>query len=249
MSTDAFSRRMSIGISWILGGISILIGVGMAVTAISAWGPISESLSAVSRGLRDAESAIDLMGSDLGNSSSLVNQVSNSIRSTGAVVHETSTALATIIETTGEIRDFTNEVRLSIENLPPAVRSLIGQDHFAEVTVSLSRTHTSSGESLLQMEHLQETLGPVEFLLADVADGVDSLAEDLFSTEAAFSDAAKHLETAAAAVEDAAGSSLLPTLVALAGSIPLLVGVYLIQQGRTLRRLYRDSLPSPDTSS
>jgi hypothetical protein len=248
MSRGSLSRRLTVWMSWVLGGFSILIGIGIGIMAFTAWEPFSESLSSVSRGLRDAESAIDLMGSDVGSSSSLAAKVSSSIRSTSSVVHETSTALDNIVETTGEISDLTNEVRLSIESLPMSIRSLMGQDHFSDVTVSLGRTYTASGEALVQMKHLQETLGPVEELLVEVADGVDSLSQDLFSTEAAFSDASGHLESAATAIEGAAGSSILPLIVALTGLIPLIVGVYLIIQGQALRRIYLDALPIPETS-
>jgi len=248
MSSASLSRQMSVWLSWFLGGISILLGIGLVITALTAWGPISEGLSAVSGGLRDAEEAIDLMGSDVSSSSSLISKVSSSIRSTSAVVHETTTTLDNIMETTGELSDLTNEVRLSIEDLPVGIRSLMGQDHFAEVTVSLGRTHAASAEAILQMEHLSETLGPVEELLADVADGVDSLAQDLFSTETAFSDAAGHLESAADAMESAAGSSFLPVMIAFMGVIPLLVGVFLIIQGLALRKLYDEVRPMTETS-
>jgi methyl-accepting chemotaxis protein len=239
---------MSVWLSWVLGGFSILLGIALVITALTAWGPISEGLSAVSGGLRDAEEAIDLMGSDVSSSSSLISKVSSSIRSTGEVVRETTTTLNNIMETTGEISNLTNEVRLSIEDLPVGIRSMMGQDHFSEITVSLGRTHSASGEAIIQMQHLSETLGPVEALLADVADGVDSLAGDLFSTETAFSDAAGHLESAAAAMESAAGSSFLPAMIAFMGAIPLLVGVFLIIQGLALRKLYGDALPMRETS-
>lgn len=249
MSRGNLSGILSVWLSWILGGISAMVGLAMIVAAFTAWGPIRESMTTISKGLHDAKAAVDLMGADFGSSSSLVSKVSASIRSTSYVVQETGTTLESIMETTGEIRNFTNEVRLSLENLPRGITSLMGGDHFSDVTVSLSRIHVTSGEALLQMEHLHATLLPVETLLLEVAEGVDSLAGDLFSTEAAFSEASVHLNSAAEAIEGAAGSSFLPLMVAFAGLIPLLVGVYLVIQGLALRRLYLDNLPSRETSS
>jgi len=248
MGGGTLSRRLSVWLSWILGGISALVGIVTTILALTAWGPIRESLSRVSEGLREAESAIDLMGSDFGSSSSLVTQIASSIRSTSSVIHETSTVLGEIMETTTELRDFTNEVRMGIENLPGTIRSLMGPDQMSGVTVSLARTHAASGEALLRMEHLAEALTPVEVLLIQVADGVDSLSGDLFSTEAAFGEASGNLEGAADAIDQAAGSSFLPVVAVLASMIPLLVGVYLVIQGMALRRLYLEAPPMRETT-
>ncbi len=247
MSRGTLSRNLSVWLSWILGGVSILVGMVMIFTAFTAWGPIKTGLARISEGLYSAESAIELFGSDFGSSSSLVVEVSNSIRGTADVVYETWLTLQEIMETTEEVRDMTTQVRMSIDQLPRSITSILGGNHFSDVVVSLNRTYNTSGEALLQMEHLASTLGPIEHLLMDVADGVDSLAVDLFSTEEAFSEASGHLNRAAAAIEATADSSFLPVVIAVTGLIPLLVGLYLIIQGLALRKLYFETPARSET--
>lgn len=235
------SHSLSIWLSWILGILAIVTGALIMIVSFAAWEPVRGSLLSISEGLRSANSAVGLIGDDFGTSSSLFAEVSNSIRSTSEVVHETWITLDSIGETTAEIRGVVLAVRESLENLPSTILSMIGRDYFSETISSLSNTFYSSGEMIAQMEHLSATLEPMEPILMSVADDVDSLAGDLFSTEEAFSEATEHLERAASAVETAAGSSYLPLIVAGTGIIPLLLGLYLIIQGVALRKLY--SLP------
>ena len=248
MGRGTISGQLSVWFSWVLGGLSILVGIAIIVTGLTAWGPIRSGLARVSEGLYSAESAVQRFGSDFGSSSSLVIEVSGSIRATSEVIHETWLTLGEIIETTEEVRDLTTQVRMSIEQLPRTITSMLGSNHFSGVVISLSRTYSTSGEALMQMEHLSETLVPIENLLYEVADGVDSLAMDLFDTEEAFTEASSHLNTAAATIDAAAASSFLPLIVSVAGLMPLLVGLYLIIQGMALRRLYFDVPVRSETS-
>jgi hypothetical protein len=235
---NLISHSLSIWLSWILGVLAIITGVAIMVIAFTAWGPVRGSLVSMSEGLRSANSAVGLIGEDFGTSSSLFSQVSNSIRDTRAVVHETWITVNSIRETTAEIRGVVLTVSESLENLPPTITSLLGRSYFSETVNGLNRTFYTSGEMIAQMEHLSATLEPMEPVLEEVADGVDSLANDLFSTEEAFGEANEHLERAAGALEKASQSSILPLIVAGTGLIPVLVGFYLIIQGIALRKLY-----------
>ncbi|NOQ21195.1 MAG: hypothetical protein GQ565_00920 [Candidatus Aegiribacteria sp.] len=235
---NLISHSISILLSWILGVIAIVAGGGIIIVALTAWGPVRGSLVSISEGLRNANAAVELIGKDFGTSSSLVSEVSNSIRSMKEIVHETWITVNSIRQTTEEIRKLVLTVGESLENLPPAITSMIGRNYFSEAISSLSNAYFSSGEMISQMEHLSVTLEPLEPILEEVADGVDSLAGDLFSTEEAFSEATQHLIRAAEAIENAADSSILPLIAAGTGLIPLLVGIYLIIQGIALGRLY-----------
>ncbi|MCK4806034.1 MAG: hypothetical protein KAT09_00235 [Candidatus Aegiribacteria sp.] len=235
---NLISHSISILLSWILGVIAIVSGAAIIIIAFTAWGPVRGSLVSISEGLHSANAAVELIGKDFGTSSSLVSEVSNSIRSTKEIVHETWITVNSISQTTQEMRRLVLTVGESLENLPPTITSMIGRNYFSEAISSLNNTYYSSGEMISQMEHLSVTLQPLEPILEDVADGVDSLAGDLFSTEEAFNDATMHLSRAAGAIENAANSSILPLIVAGTGLIPLLVGFYLIIQGIALGRLY-----------
>ncbi|MBN2586344.1 MAG: hypothetical protein JXA64_07535 [Candidatus Fermentibacteraceae bacterium] len=232
------SHSLSIWLSWILGILAIIAGAAIMIIAFTAWGPVRGSLISMSEGLQSANSAVGLIGKDFGTSSSLFSQVSNSIRSTSEVVHETWITVNSIRETTAEIRGVVLTVSESLENLPPTITSLLGRSYFAETVTGLNRTFYTSGEMIAQMEHLSATLEPMEPTLEEVAAGVDSLAGDLFTTEEAFSQATEHLDRAADALEKASQSSFLPLIVAGTGLIPILVGFYLIIQGIALRKLY-----------
>ena len=232
------SHSLSIWLSWILGVIAVAAGIAIITVALTAWTPVRSGLISISEGIHSANSAVELIGKDFGTSSSLVAEVSNSIRETKCIVHETWITVNSISQTTEEIRGLVLTVGESLENLPTAITSIIGSNYFSEAISSLNNTYYSSGEMISQMEHLSATLEPMEPILDEVADGVDSLAGDLFSTEEAFGEATRHLEKAAGAIENAAGSSLLPLIVAGTGLIPLLVGFYMIIQGIALRRLY-----------
>ncbi len=232
------SHSLSIGFSWILGVIAIVTGTAIIIIAFTAWGPVRGSLVSISEGLHSANAAVELIGKDFGTSSSLVSDVSNSIRSMKEIVQDTWITVNSISQTTEDIRRLVLTVGESLENLPPTITSMIGRNYFSEAISSLNNTYYSSGEMISQMEHLSVTLQPLEPILEEVADGVDSLAGDLFSTEEAFSEATLHLERAAEAIENAADSSILPLIVAGMGLIPLLVGIYLIIQGIALGRLY-----------
>lgn len=242
---NLISHSLSIWLSWILGVLAVVFGAVIITVALMAWGPVKGGLVSMSEGLRSAKSAVGLIGEDFGTSSSLFSQVSNSIRSTRDVVHETWITVNSISETTEEIRGMVLVISESLENLPPAITSLLGRSYFSETVTGLNRTFYTSGEMISQMEHLSATLEPMEPILEDVADGVDSLAGDLFTTEEAFSQATEHLERAAGALENAAASSFLPLVVAGTGLIPLLVGFYLIIQGVALRKLY-SSIAEPE---
>ncbi len=251
-SRNLLSHSISIWLSWILGILAIIAGAAIITIALTAWEPVRGGLAAMSQGLRSANSAVDLIGEDFGSSSSLFSQVSNSIRSTRDVVHETWVTVNSIRETTDDIRGVVLTVKESLENLPPAITSMIGRSYFSETVTGLNRTFYSSGEMISEMEHLSATLEPMEPVLEEVADGVDSLANDLFSTEEAFNDATQHLEKAATALDNASRSSLLPLIFAGTGLIPLLVGFYLIIQGIALRKIYSyraDSAPDDAESS
>ena len=237
---NLISHSISILLSWILGVIAIVAGTAIIILAAATWEPVRGSLVSISEGLHSANSAVELIGKDFGTSSSLVSEVSNSIRSMKEIVHETWITVNNIGETTEDIRRLVLTVGESLENLPPAITSMIGRNYFSEAISSLNNTYYSSGEMISQMEHLSVTLQPLEPLLSEVADGVDSLAGDLFSTEEAFSEATQHLSKAAEAIENAADSSILPLIAAGIGLIPLLVGIYLIIQGIALGRLYSD---------
>ncbi len=235
---NLISHSLSIGLSWILGVIAIVTGASIVIIAFTAWGPVRGSLVSISEGLHSANAAVELIGKDFGTSSSLVSEVSSSIRSMKEIVHETWVSVNSISQTMEEIRRLVLTVGESLENLPPTITSMIGSNYFSEAISSLNNTYYSSGEMISQMEHLTITLQPLEPVLEEVADGVDSLAGDLFSTEEAFSEATQHLTRAAEAIEKSANSSILPLIVAGMGLIPLLVGLYLIIQGIALARLY-----------
>ena len=212
--------------------------MSIIIFSFTAWGPVRGSLVSISEGLHSANAAVELIGKDFGTSSSLVSEVSNSIRSMKEIVHETWITVDNISETTEDIRRLVLTVGESLENLPLTLTSMIGRNYFSEAISSLNNTYYSSGEMISQMEYLSVTLQPLEPILLEVANGVDSLAGDLFSTEEAFTEATQHLLKAAEAIENAAGSSILPLIAAGTGLIPLLVGVYLIIQGIALGRLY-----------
>ncbi len=235
---NLISHSLSILLSWILGIIAIVAGAVIIIIAFTAWGPVRGGLVSISEGLQSANEAVELIGKDFGTSSSLVSEVSNSIRSIKEIVHETWVTVNSISQTTEEMRRLVLTVGESLENLPPTITSMIGRNYFSEAISSLNNTYYSSGEMISQMEHLSVTLQPLEPILDEVADGVDSLAGDLFSTEEAFSEATQHLQRAAEAIENAADSSILPLIVAGTGLIPLLVGLYLIIQAIALGRLY-----------
>ena len=239
-SINLVSYSLSVWLSWILGGIAIVVGSFIIVIAFAAWEPVKGSLVSISEGIYSARSAVEFIGKDFGTSSSLVSDFSSSIRSTSEVIHETWVTINSIKETTEDVRYLTLAVAHSIENLPSPVLSLLGEDHFTEVLSSLENTYSTSGQTIVGMEHLSATLQPMEPLLEEVANGVDSLAGDLFSTEEAFNKAVEHLEKAAETIESATHSSILPLIAAGTGLIPLLVGLYLIIQGVALRRLYLD---------
>ena len=239
-SKNVVSYTLSVWLSWILGGIAIIAGGMIICVAFAAWEPVKGSLVSISEGIYSARSAVELIGRDFGTSSSLVTDVSNSIRSTSKVIHETWLIINSIRETTEEVRYLTLSVSQSLEDFPPAILSLIGEDRFTEVLSNLENTYSVSGQTIVGMEHLSATLQPMEPLLEEVASGVDSLAGDLFSTEEAFNEAIDHLEKAAETVESATHSSILPLIAAGTGLIPLLVGLYVIIQGAALRRLYLD---------
>ncbi len=232
------SHSLSVWLSWILGILAIVAGIGIITVAFTAWGPVRGSLVSMSRGLHSANSAVELIGRDFGTSSSLFSRVSGSIRNTRDVVRETRVTVDGIRETTEDIRVVVLTVSQSLENLPATITSLLGRSYFSETVIGLDRTFSSSGEIITRMEHLSATLEPMELTLEEVAEGVDSLAGDLFSTEEAFNEATRHLDRAAAAMERASGSSFLPMIVAGTGIIPLLVGFYLIIHGIALRKLY-----------
>lgn len=240
------SHSLSVWLSWILGILAIIAGIAIIIVAFTAWGPVRGSLSSMSQGLHSANSAVELIGKDFGTSSSLFSRVSGSIRNTRDVVRETRITVNGIRETTGDIRSVVHTVSQSLENLPPAITSLLGRSYFSETVTGLHRTFSTSGEMITRMEHLSATLEPMELTLEEVAEGVDSLAGDLFATEEAFNEATRHLDRAAAAMERASRSSFLPLIVAGTGVIPLLIGFYLIIQGIALRKLYsgrEDSAP------
>ena len=237
---NLISHRISILLPWILGVIAIVAGTAIIVFAFTAWGPVRSSLVSISEGLRSANAVVELIGKDFGTSSSLVSEVSNSIRSMNEIVHETWITVNNISETTEDIRRLVLTVGESLEGLPQTITSMIGRNYFSEAISSLNNTYYSSGEMISQMEHLSVTLQPLEPILTEVAAGVDSLAGDLFSTEEAFSEATQHLSKATQAIENAADSSILPLIAAGIGFIPLLVGLYLIIQGIALGRLYSE---------
>ncbi len=239
-SKNLVSYSLSVWLSWILGGIAIIVGGLIIFVAFAAWEPVKGSLVSISEGIYSARSAVEFIGKDFGTSSSLITDVSSSIRSTSEVIHETWVTINSINETTEEVRYLTLSVAQSIENLPPAILSVIGENHFTEVLSSLESTYSTSGQTIVGMEHLSATLQPMEPLLEEVANRVDSLAGDLFNTEEAFNEAVDHLEKAAETIESATHSSILPLIAAGTGLIPLLVGLYLIIQGVALRRLYLD---------
>ncbi len=246
-SRNLVSYNLSIWLSWILGGTAIIVGGLIIFIAFAAWEPVKGSLVSISEGIYSARSAVEFIGKDFGTSSSLIADVSSSIRSTSEVIHETWVTINSINETTEDIRYLTLTVAQSIENLPPAILSVIGEDHFTEILSSLENTYSTSGQTVVGMEHLSATLQPMEPLLEEVANRVDSLAGDLFNTEEAFNEAVDHLEKAAATIESATHSSFLPLIAAGTGLIPLLVGLYLIIQGAALRRLYLDRPLREDT--
>jgi methyl-accepting chemotaxis protein len=235
---NLISHSLSIWLSWVLGVLAIVAGASIIIVAFTAWDPVRGSLVSISEGLHSANSAVELIGKDFGTSSSLVNEVSNSIRSTKSIVHETWITVNSISETTEEIRGLVLTVGESLENLPVEINSIIGRNYFLEAVSSLNNTFYASGEMITRMEHLSATMETLEPVLEDVASGVDSLAGDLFSTEEAFNEATRHLSKAAGAIESAADSTILPLIAAGMGLIPLLVGIYLIIQGVALRRLY-----------
>jgi methyl-accepting chemotaxis protein len=235
---NLLSHSLSIWLSWVLGVIAIIAGAVIIIVSFTAWEPVRSSLVSISEGLHSANSAIELIGKDFGTSSSLVSEVSNSIRSTKKIVHETWITVNSIRETVAEIRGLVLTVGESLENLPVAITSMVGRNYFLEAVSSLNNTFYASGELITQMEHLSATMEPLEPVLEEVASGVDSLAGDLFTTEEAFNEATQHLEKAAGAIENAADSTILPMIVAGTGFIPLFAGFYLIIQGVALRRLY-----------
>jgi hypothetical protein len=237
-SKNLISYSLSIWLSWILGVIAIVAGAAIIFVAFAAWGPVRGGLVSISEGLHSANAAVELIGKDFGTSSSLVSEVSNSIRGTKEIVRETWITVNSIAQTTEEIRYLVLTIKESLENLPPPITSLIGRNYFSDAISSLTNTYYASGEMISQMDHLSATLEPMEPILEEVAGGVDSLAGDLFSTEEAFSEATEHLEMAASAIENAADSTFLPLIIAGTGLIPLLVGIYLIIQGVALRKLY-----------
>lgn len=244
---NPFSHSLSIWFSWILGSMAIAAGTIIIIVALTAWEPVKDSLVSISEGINSARSAVELIGKDFGTSSSLVSDVSNSIRCTKDIIHETWLTINSIKETTEDVRRLTFAVGQSIENLPNAISSLIGEYHFSEVLSNMERIHSTTGESIVEIDHLLSTLQPMELLLEEVADGVDSLAGDLFSTEKAFSEATDHLEQAAEAIESSAHSSILPGIVAGTGLIPVLIGLYLIIQAIAMRRLYLDRPVNEET--
>jgi len=245
---NRLSHSLSILLSWILGVVAVIAGTTIIIIAFTAWGPVRDGLNSISEGLRSANAAVELIGKDFGTSSSLVSDVSNSIISVKSVVHETWIAINSIKETTQEIRGLVLTVGESLENLPSTITSMIGRNYFSDAIASLNNTYYSAGEMIARMEHLAATLEPLQPVLQDVASGVDSLAGDLFSTEEAFSEATQHLDNAAAALDSAAESSILPLIVAGMGLIPLLVGIYLIIQGIALRKLYSAGAPEIDST-
>ena len=208
------------------------------IAAFTALKPVTLGLKSISEGLRSANSAVELIGKDFGSSSSLFGEVSSSIRNTREVVRETRITVEEIRQTTQKIRALVLSVNDALENLPSTIMSMIGSNYFSETISNLSNTYYTSGEVISQMEHLSATLEPMETALGSVADGVDSLSHDLFTTEEAFREANIHLERTAAAIENAAGSSFLQLALAGVGFIPLLVGLYLIIQGVAMKRIY-----------
>lgn len=246
-SRNLVSYSLSVWLSWILGGIAIMVGGLIIFVAFAAWEPVKGSLVSISEGIYSARSAVEFIGKDFGSSSFLITDVSNSIRSTSEVIHETWVTINSINETAEEVRSLTISVAQSIENLPPAILSVIGENHFSEVLSSLENTYSASGQTIVGMEHLSATLQPMEPLLEEVANRVDSLAGDLFDTEEAFDEAVDHLNKAAEIIESATNSSILPLIAAGTGLIPLLVGMYLIIQGVALRKLYMERYLREDT--
>ena len=115
------SHSLSIWLSWIIGFVAVAAGITIIVISLTAWGPVRGSLVSIAEGLHSANSAVELIGKDFGTSSSLVSEVSNSIRSTKSIVHETWITVNDISKTTEEVRELILIIGESLENLPVTI--------------------------------------------------------------------------------------------------------------------------------
>ncbi len=241
--------KLSMALSVILGILAMVVGATVMAASLLGWEPARNGLLSIAEGLRSANAAVELLGGDFGSSSSLFAQVGTSVRNTARVVRETGETVDEICRMTENMRGMILVIKESLENLPPGITAMMGRNYFDETIYGLDNTFYSSGELVTRLEHLSGTLEPVEPVLNHVADQVDSLAADLFSTEEAFGEAVTHLEKAAAALEDAARSRVLPMLLLLAGAIPLLVGIHLLLQAAMLKRIYSERAQQPSGDS
>lgn len=221
------NRRLYVWFGRILGCISILVGVFVIIAGFSIWKPVSESLDSISQGIESTERAIDLLSRNFGTSSSLVDRVTASIRQTSEIVEETHEVLSGVSMVSGDGLELLLVIKEFIAELPSGIVFMLDSENVNVIIEKLNTSHAYMSTQIDKIDSLAARMEPLPLKLNLVASGVDSLASEVLLTEASFTEASENMIRASDAIEKAAKSPIIPSVIFLFGLVAVMGGLYL----------------------
>ena len=223
-----FVRTSAGTMGFILGAGALLVGAALVVLAFSYRGGLEEAMSTVSNGLESARSAVASISMGASSSTSLVTQVRESLEASGEVLDETGSALESTGGSVSRLQTLSSTAAGELTTASERAAVVLGRNSLSGTISQLQQSSQTSRQLAARLDTLRQSVIYLRDEIFLVAQAVESLQNDMFSTEAAFGEAEGHLDRAASAAEKLSGSGALFWALVALGCVVFLTGVHLV---------------------
>jgi hypothetical protein len=207
------------------GVLLIIAGLCTAILVPSSSGALASGAEGLAEGIGGAEDAVQVLGRDFEQSSSLFSLVSSSIRRTSCITGDTRTSLGLAGEAASELVSACILTAGDLENISSRLGSLIGPTDLRAAAAHLREAATSGAMAVESMDSLEVRLAGLESLLASVASSVDTLGADMAATRGTLEDAGSSLTSVRALAEKSSSAAFVSAAGILVGLALIILGL------------------------
>jgi len=228
MSTAAIVRASARLMGLVLGVLALVAGAAIVLAALSYRGSLDDAMDTVSGGLESARSAVEAVSSGASASTDLVSRVRESLEASGGVLQETGDALEGTRTSVDRLASLTSSAASELASIDERATVVLGRNSLGATIGQLQQSSQTSQMLSGRLDTLRVSILSLRQDVLEVAQAVEGLQTDMFSTEAAFGKAEEHLASASEATRRLSGSGALFWVLAGLGCIVFLAGAHLV---------------------
>ena len=228
MSVSGIVRVSARMMGLVLGVLALAAGAAIVLAALAYRGSLDDAMDTVSGGLESARSAVEAVSTGASSSSGLVSRVWESLEASGGVLLETGDALESTRTSVDRLGSLTSTAASELVGINERAAVVLGRNSLGATIGQLQQSSQTSQRLSGRLDTLRASILLLREDVLEVAQAVESLQSDMFSTEAAFGKAEDHLAGAAEAARRMSGSGALFWILAGLGCIVFLAGAHLV---------------------